>query len=141
SFNQGRYIRETIQSVLEQDYRPLEVLILDGGSTDQTLEILNSYNHRNEIKWWSEPDGGVTDAVNKGLLKARGDVIGIQSSDDVYLPGAIGTAVDALSAHRDAALVYGDVEYIDENSRCLGRDFLSPFDLKHYLGRFSYIPQ
>jgi glycosyltransferase involved in cell wall biosynthesis len=141
SFNQGRFIRETIDSILSQDYRPLEILVIDGGSTDNTVEVLQSYGDRPQLKWWSERDDGVTDAVNKGLSRAAGEIFAIQSSDDVYLPGAIRAAVEAMDAHDDVALVYGDVEYIDENSRVLGQDTLEPFDLKRYLGRFSYIPQ
>ena len=141
SFNQGRFIRETIDSILSQDYRPLEVLVLDGASTDNTLEVLKSYGSMPELKWWSEPDNGVTDAVNKGLQRATGEIITIQSSDDVYLPGAIRAGVEALTKMESVALVYGDVEYIDEYSRIMGQEILSPFDLKRYLGRFTYIPQ
>lgn len=141
SFNQGRFIRETIDSILDQDYRPLEVLVIDGGSTDSTVRVLESYREYPELKWWSESDKGVTDAVNKGLTRAAGEILSIQSSDDVYLPGAIRVAVEVLTAQKDVALVYGDVEYIDEYSRPIGQDILGPFDLNSYLGRFSYIPQ
>lgn len=141
SFNQGRFIRETIDSILTQDYRPLEVLVIDGASSDETFAALKSYDGVAELKWWSEPDNGVVDAVNKGLKKANGEIIAIQSSDDLYLPGAISSAVEFLNARSDVALVYGDVELIDEDSRVTGRDILPPFDLGHYLGRFTYIPQ
>lgn len=141
SFNQGKFIRETIDSILAQDYRPLEVLVCDGGSRDETLSVLESYEGVSELQWWSEPDKGVADAVNKGLRRARGQVVAIQSSDDLYLPGAVSAAVEYLVAHDDVALVYGDVELINEHSACVGRDLLTAFDLKHYLGRFTYIPQ
>lgn len=141
SFNQGRFIRETLDSILNQDYRPLELLVIDGGSTDDTLEVLRSYGDRPELKWWSEPDEGVTDAVNKGLTRASGEILAIQSSDDIYLPGAIQNAVEAMVRQPDVALVYGDVEYMDQNSVLLSQDVLTPFDLNRYLGRFSYIPQ
>jgi glycosyltransferase involved in cell wall biosynthesis len=141
SFNQGRFIEETLHSILTQDYRPIEVLVIDGASSDQTIEVLESYAGVPELKWRSEPDNGVVDAVNKGLASARGEIIGIQSSDDLYLPGAISAAVEFMHAHHDVALVYGDVELIDENSAITGRDVLTAFDLKHYLGRFTYIPQ
>src|SRR4051812_41118582 len=88
SYNQGRFIRETIDSVLSQDYRPIEVLVFDGASKDETVSVLKSYDAP-ELQWWSEPDRGVVDAVNKGLARARGDIVAIQSSDDVYVPGAI----------------------------------------------------
>jgi glycosyltransferase involved in cell wall biosynthesis len=141
SFNQGRFIKETIDSVLGQDYRPIEVLVLDGGSTDQTVEVLKSYTGVPELNWVSEPDKGVVDAVNKGLKRVRGEIVGIQSSDDLYLPGAIAAAVEYFNSHPDISLVYGDAELIDENSQSTGKDILAPFDLRHYLGRFTYIPQ
>jgi glycosyltransferase involved in cell wall biosynthesis len=141
SFNQGRFIKETLDSILSQDYRPIEVLVLDGGSTDQTVSVLEAYNRAHELSWWSEPDKGVVDAVNKGLEKANGEIISIQSSDDLYLPGAITAAAGFLTEHSDVALVYGDVELINERSEVVGRDVLQQFVLKNYLGRFSYVPQ
>lgn len=141
SFNQGRFIRETIDSTLNQDYRALEILVIDGGSTDNTVEVLKSYSGSREVKWWSEPDKGVADAVNKGLRKATGEILAIQSSDDVYLPGAVTAAVGFMQSHPDVALVYGDVDLIDEHSSLIGRDILTPFSLRDYLGRFTYIPQ
>ncbi len=141
SFNQGRFIGETIASALAQDYRPIEVLVLDGGSTDATLDVLQGFAGAPELAVSSEPDRGVADAVNKGLQRARGDILAIQSSDDVYLPGAIAAAVDALSAHPAAGLVFGDVEHIDDRSRVTGRDVLPAFSLAEYLGRLTYIPQ
>lgn len=141
SFNQGRFIRETLSSILEQDYRPIEVLVLDGGSTDETVAVLESFAAAPELNWRSEPDKGVTDAVNKGLKRACGQIIAIQSSDDLYLPGAISAAVEFLTAREEVMLAYGDVELIDEHSAMIGSDRLGPFDLTHYLGRFTYIPQ
>jgi glycosyltransferase involved in cell wall biosynthesis len=140
SFNQGKFIRETIDSCLAQDYRPLEILVLDGGSTDETVSILKSYRAP-ELRWWSERDAGVVDAVNKGLAKAAGDILTIQSSDDVFLPGAITASVAALRDAPAAGLVYGDVELIDAQSRLLGADEQSAFDYAEYLGRLQYIPQ
>ena len=140
SFNQGRFIRETIESCLLQDYRPLEILVLDGGSNDETVSVLRSLETP-ELHWWSAPDRGVVDAVNKGLARARGAIITIQSSDDVFLPGAIKVMVGALLAMPDAGLAFGDVELIDAESRLIGRDVQGNFDFCAYLGRFQYIPQ
>lgn len=140
SFNQGKFIRETIASCLAQDYRPIEILVMDGGSTDDTVAVLESFQ-ASELRWWSEPDGGVADAVNKGMAHARGEILTIQSSDDVFLPGAITAAVDALRSAPDAGLVYGDVELIDEHSNPIGADRQGPFEMAAYLGRFQYIPQ
>ena len=140
SFNQGRYIGETIESCLSQDYRPLEVLVLDGGSKDSTVAVLKSFNAP-ELQWKSEPDRGVVDAVNKGLALAKGDILSIQSSDDVFMPGAISAAVAALSEAPGLGMVYGDVELIDQHSNLLGTDVQGEFDLAEYLGRLQYIPQ
>ena len=139
SYNQGSYIRETLDSIFAQDYRPIEVLVLDGASKDETVEILRSYDAP-ELRWWSEPDRGVVDAVNKGLARASGDIVAIQSSDDFYVPGAFRAAIDALTAS-GAGLVYGDVEYVDAQSRVSGRTSLPPFDLYEYAGKLTYIPQ
>ncbi len=141
SYNQGRFIRETIDSVLAQDYRPIEVLVLDGASNDETVEVLRSYGERPELRWWSEPDRGVVDAVNKGLNLASGAIQAIQSSDDTYLPGAIRAVVAAFASDPSLGLVYGDVEYIDAESRLIGRTSLPPFALADYLAKFSFIPQ
>ncbi len=141
SYNQGLYIRETINSILAQDYSPFEVLIIDGASTDQTLNILKSYSHAPEVRWWSATDRGVTEAVNKGLQRARGEIWAIQSSDDVYLPGAFSAVAAFMVRHENIALVYGNIEYIDSNSEVIGEEVLDSFNLQHYLGRFTYIPQ
>lgn len=139
SFNQGAYIRETIDSVLSQDYRPIEVLVLDGGSKDDTVKVLESYAGVPELQWWSEPDRGVVDAVNKGFARVQGEIVAIQSSDDVYVPGAFTAAMSAFDA--DTALIFGDVEHIDAQSRVTGRTHLPPFDLGEYIGKLTFIPQ
>jgi glycosyltransferase involved in cell wall biosynthesis len=95
SFNQAAFLEKTIRSVLEQGYEDLEYFVLDGGSTDGSVDILRRYDNR--ITWWvSEPDDGQTDALNRGIARATGDVIGYVNSDDYYLPGAFGHAVQLL---------------------------------------------
>jgi len=140
SFNQGRYIRETIDSCLQQDYGRLEVLVVDGASTDETVPVLESFGDP-RLRWRSEPDKGVADAVNKGLARAQGDFLTIQSSDDLFRPGAISAAAGRLAANPSLGLVYGDVEYIDAQSRVTGASRISDFSMAEYVGRFSYIPQ
>ena len=140
SFNQGRYIRETIESCLQQDYGQLEVLVVDGASRDGTLQVLRGFDD-SRLYWRSEPDRGVVDAVNKGLALARGGFLTIQSSDDLFLPGAISAAVDRLQVDASLGLVYGDVEYIDSESRVTGASRAPEFSMDGYLGRFLYIPQ
>jgi glycosyltransferase involved in cell wall biosynthesis len=118
SFNQGHFLRETLDSILGQDYRPLEVLVMDGGSKDQTVPILRELAARHsELQWVSEPDHGVADAVNKGLARARGPIAGIQSSDDLYRPGAIAEAVAVLEREPDVGLVCADMDIVDEHGR------------------------
>lgn len=141
SYNQGAYIRETIDSILSQDYRPIEVLVLDGASKDETVDVLRSYGAVPELQWWSEPDRGVIDAINKGLARAKGEIAAVQSSDDLYAPGAISAAVDALRRDPRLGLVYGNVEYIDAASRVHGRSHLPPFSIYDYAGKLTYIPQ
>lgn len=140
SYNQGQFIRETIQSCLDQDYRPIEIIVQDGASKDGTVEVLSSFNAP-ELSWLSEPDRGVVDAVNKGLGRARGEILTIQSSDDVFLPGAIRAAVEAMLTTPEVGLVFGDVKHINADSVVTGEDVQGEFDLAAYLGRFTYIPQ
>ncbi|HEX3582941.1 MAG TPA: glycosyltransferase family 2 protein [Thermoanaerobaculia bacterium] len=139
SYNQGRFIRETLDSILGQDYRPLEVIVFDGASKDETVDVLRSYGERPELRWWSEPDRGVVDAVNKGLAQANGEIIAIQSSDDCFTPGAIATAVGAFSP--GVVMVVGEVEYIDAGSRRIGETKLPPFSMDTYLAKRTFIPQ
>jgi glycosyltransferase involved in cell wall biosynthesis len=114
SYNQGPFIRATIESVLRQDYPNIEYWIIDGGSSDETLAVLREYEHDPRLHWISEPDRGQADAVNKGWVRCRGEVLGWLNSDDTYLPGAINAQVQVLQAHPEVGLVYGDAIYIDE---------------------------
>jgi len=118
SYNQGRYIRETIESILRQDYPQLEHIVIDGGSTDETLAILRHYAQTDpRFRFVSEPDRGQSHAINKGLAMARGEIIGWVNSDDTYLPGAVQKAVQALQLHPEWAIVTGNGYIIDEHSR------------------------
>src|ERR1043165_2387570 len=83
-YNHGRYLRATLRSILDQAYRPLEVIVVDGASKDETLDVLKSFEGTPELRWISEKDRGPADAVNKGLAMAKGELIGIQSADDIY---------------------------------------------------------
>jgi glycosyltransferase involved in cell wall biosynthesis len=139
SLNQARFIEETIQSVLAQDYPYLEYIVIDGGSTDGTLEILRRYEGR--LRWISEPDRGQADAINKGLRMAQGEVLAYLNSDDVYLPGAARTAVEYLVAHPEVGLVYGDCQVIDEEGAVLGYMAGRVFDLRRIIYRAEFIPQ
>ncbi len=112
SYNQARFLEATIKSVLEQDYPNIEYLVVDGASTDNSVEIIKKYAGR--ITWWvSEKDAGQSDAVNKGLRRANGEFVGWLNSDDTYEPGAISAAVKAFQSHPTAGLVYADAFAID----------------------------
>ena len=112
SYNQAAYLELTIRSVLEQGYPELEYMVVDGGSTDGSVEIIK--RHADRLAWWvSEKDTGQAEAINKGLSRAHGEIVAWLNSDDVYLPGAIAGAVRAFAAHPQAALVYGDTRAVD----------------------------
>ena len=120
SFNQAKFLEKTIRSVLDQDYPQMEYLIVDGGSTDGSLEIIHKYADR--LSWWtSEQDRGQADGINKGLHHAKGDIVAWINSDDFYLPGAVTEAVRALQAHPEAGFVYSDLEVVDENGEKINR--------------------
>jgi len=127
SYNQGPFLEETIRSVLEQDYPDIEYLVIDGGSTDGTLDILR--RHEQHLTWVCERDAGQSDALNKGFRRARGEVIAWLNSDDVYLPGAVRRAVEFLEQHPSVAMVYGDADYIDQSGKLLGPYFSQHLDL------------
>ena len=118
SLNQGQFIEETIRSVLLQGYPDLEYLVVDGGSTDDTIDIVKKYGHWIS-HWESEPDRGQSHAINKGFARAKGEIVAWLNSDDFYLPGAVAAAARFLTAHPEAALVYGQVRVVDIKSKCL----------------------
>jgi glycosyltransferase involved in cell wall biosynthesis len=113
SFNQAAFLERTLRSVLDQGYEDLEYMVVDGGSTDGSVEIIESYASR--LAWWtSEPDEGQTHALNKGLRRATGEIVAFINSDDYYLPGAFDAAVDAL-AGTEARWVAGAARFVDEH--------------------------
>lgn len=141
SFNQGKFIRATIDSILQQDYRLLHIYVVDGGSTDKTLDVLSSFGDIPQLSWISEHDNGVVDAVNKGFERLDGDILGIQSSDDVYLPGAISRVVREFQEHADVGLLYGDTIKVDTEGRELLKYRIGPWSLRNLLLLKTWIPQ
>jgi glycosyltransferase involved in cell wall biosynthesis len=116
SFNQAAYLEQTIKSVLDQGYPDLEYMIVDGGSTDGSVEIIKKYADR--LAWWvSEKDSGQAEAINKGFSRCKGEFIAWLNSDDLYLNGSIQLAVETLLAHPEAAMVYGDVLSINQSGK------------------------
>ncbi len=117
SFNQGRYIDRTIQSVLSQDCANMEYIVIDGGSTDETLANLKKYG--DVFPWVSEKDRGHSDGINKGILRTSAPIVGWLNSDDIYYPGALSAVVEYFDSHPDTEVVYGDAYHIDENDKVL----------------------
>lgn len=140
SFNQAPFLEATIQSVLSQDYPNLEYIIIDGGSTDGSVEIIRKYQDRLAY-WVSEPDKGQTDAINKGFNLATGDILAWLNSDDTYEPGAVSKAVAALDAHMDAGMVYGDANFINAEGRVIGRFPAAQTDHRRLRQGYVHIPQ
>ena len=159
SFNQARYIEATIRSVLSQDYPNIEYIIVDGGSTDETVEIIKNYaldsgsllpNIRQQasafqsrsIAWWvSEKEKGQTDAINKGFARAKGQILAWLNSDDTYEPGAISAAVKYLQEHPEVGMVYGDCNYINEDGRVIGKFGSAQTDYRLLRQGYAHIPQ
>jgi len=109
TFNSREFLEETIQSVLSQA-EDFEYIIIDGGSTDGTLDIIVRYAATDaRIRWISEPDGGISDAFNKGIARAQGEIVGILNSDDTYLPGALEAVAKAYRLHPECDVFHGDM--------------------------------
>lgn len=140
SFNQARYLEATMRSVLDQDYSRIEYIVIDGGSTDGSEEIIRRYAERLNY-WVSEPDDGQTDAINKGFNRAQGDILAWLNSDDVYRPGAIAEAVMYMGDHPEVGMVYGDADYIDDTGQVIGRFPAARTDYKRLRGGYVHIPQ
>ena len=116
SYNQSAYLEQTLTSVLEQDYPRLEYLVVDGDSTDGSAEIIKKYAAKLAF-WVSEKDSGQAEAINKGLARAKGDILAWLNSDDYYLPGTIRAAVEVFQANPDVVLVYGNMLAVDQHGQ------------------------
>jgi len=140
SYNQAGFLEATIRSVLEQDYPRIEYILVDGGSTDGSLEIIRKYADR--FAWWvSEKDRGHADALNKGFAHAHGQVFAWLNSDDTYTPGAVSEAVAYLQAHPEVGMVYGDADLSDKEGRIIGRFASRQTDYRRLLRGSVHIPQ
>lgn len=122
SYNQGQFIEETIQSILNQEYENLEYFIIDGGSTDNTVEIIKKYE--NKLTYWiSEKDNGQTHAINKGFERATGDIIAWLNSDDVYCEGAFDAVSDFFENHPESQWLAGNLLYMNEKGHAYIRKY------------------
>lgn len=114
SYNQAKYLEQTIQSVLRQDYPRIEYIVMDGASSDGSVEIIKKY--AGQLTYWeSQQDMGQADAINKGFARATGDIVAWLNSDDYYLPGIISKAVQVFEENPDVVLIYGNMLAVDEN--------------------------
>lgn len=125
SYNQVKYIERTILSVINQNYSNFELIIIDGGSTDGTIDILQKYDKK--ISYWvSEADEGQTDAINKGFKKATGNFVCFQNSDDVFLPNAFEKFVNTINRYPKKDIFYGNFKHIDAHDKILDTQKLMP---------------
>jgi glycosyltransferase involved in cell wall biosynthesis len=124
--NAAPFIEQTLRSVLEQAYPSIDYLVMDGSSTDGTLEILDRYSAR--LRYVSSPDSGQADAVNRGFARTKGEILGFLNADDMYAPGAVTAAVRAFAEHPNAAVVYGEAWYIAKDGSPIAAYPVEPFD-------------
>jgi len=140
SFNQGQFLEETIRSVLDQNYPNLEYMVIDGGSTDQSIDIIRRYERRLSY-WESEKDRGQVHAINKGLARATGDLFAFINSDDLYLPGAFATVEKFFVEHPEAEWVCGDTEMFGEGHQTEVVSAVVPKSAAHCLAWSYRAPQ
>jgi len=140
SFNQSDYLPLTIESVLDQNYSNLEYIIIDGGSSDQSVAIIKKYE--SSLTYWiSEPDRGQSDAINKGWKRIQGDIVGYLNSDDLLLPGSLERVSDFFEKNKEVDFIYGNAIYIDASGEKIGRLNGYPYNLRLLLFRKNMIPQ
>jgi glycosyltransferase involved in cell wall biosynthesis len=130
-FNQSKYIERSIKSIIEQKYENLELIVVDGGSKDGTLDIIKKY--QSNIHYCiSEPDMGQSDALNKGFAIASGDIFGWLNSDDLYCPEAFNKAVSVFNVNPNCSVVFGDWVTIDIDDNLITREYAFDFNLNHF---------
>jgi glycosyltransferase involved in cell wall biosynthesis len=140
SYNQADYLQVAIESVLSQHYPSLEYIVMDGGSTDGTLEVIHRYS--DQITYWkSEPDAGQADAINKGFARSRGEIVAFLNSDDFYFPGALFRVAEAFMSHPSVGVVYGYGRFVAHDGQPI-RDVGGAFSAKDMIdGVYPALPQ
>ena len=118
SYNTGRHIEAAIRSVLDQDYTDFDYIVMDGGSTDDTVDVLKSFGDR--LRWVSQKDKGQGDAIHRGFGQTTGEILTWLNSDDTYAPGAFRAVAEFFAANPDVALVYGNANYTDADGSLIG---------------------
>jgi glycosyltransferase involved in cell wall biosynthesis len=129
--NCATFIDKTLASVVNQTGCDFELIVIDGASTDNSMDVVGLYKERIAYAL-SEPDNGMYDAINKGIAKARGDVIAYLNSDDFYYPGTLNFVADFFESHPDVDLVYGDLNFVDADGRIKFRQSYPAFDLSRF---------
>lgn len=137
TFNGADYLEDAILSVNRQSGVAAEHIVIDAASTDGTLEILQRHPH---LRWISEPDGGQSDAINKGFLMATGDLVGWLNADDYYLPGGLEAIARAADEHPEADVIHGDCVFVDPEGRVVRSKVEHDFDFQVLLYFGCYIP-
>jgi glycosyltransferase involved in cell wall biosynthesis len=140
SYNQAKYLEATILSVIEQKDVDFEYIIIDGGSTDGSVDIIRKYE-KYLAYWVSEPDAGQTDAINKGFARAQGKIMAWINSDDTYEPGAFKEAVDYMDSHPELGLVYGNTHFINSEGRKIGNFPAARTNIHLLRQGYVHIPQ
>lgn len=137
SFNTGEYLTEALNSALAQQPPPYETLVQDGGSTDQSLDVLRTFG--DSVSWRSEPDLGQSDALNRAISRATGDVVVWLNADDVLVPGAFAAVADTFERRPEAEFVYGDFDMIRSDGAIIRRYRSSAYDSRRVFVRGCYI--
>lgn len=142
TYNSGRTIGDTLESVLRQTYSDVELIVVDGASRDDTMDVVRRYEPRfgGRLRWTSEPDRGIYDAMNKGIARATGDVIGILNSDDFYTSDTVLERVAEAMQGDDVDAVYGDIHYVRDGDlrRCVRYYSSRPF--RRWMMRLGFMP-
>lgn len=138
SFNQAEFVAQTVESVLSQSENPLEYVVQDGGSTDNTANVLQKY--AGQLRFFSEKDEGQADAINKGFSKTTAPIMGWLNSDDLLLPGALQRVAATFAANPEADVLYGNRLLIDEQNNVIG-EWVLPYHDEIVMRHINYIPQ
>lgn len=140
TYNRAAYLRETMASVRRQTYPRVEHVVVDGASTDDTVEMLEKAEGSYVLRWVSEPDDGMYHAINKGLQLAQGEILAYLNSDDLYLPWTVEAVVEAFERYPEADFIYGDALAVDEATGTTEPYWMMPFHLD-FVRRFGYLTQ